>query len=359
MRKRDAQNFGQEVWRELAWWYDAHGADKMAAMRSVVRPKIKRATNLDDAARAMQEFDATVQHYEAKFGVRSDDAKMLGVEQIVPMGLLEKLRREKHNTYFDQRHAIVSYINDMYFETTERETPNLQQGPTPMDICYAGYHRERETGGSGSSSEIRYGGFPGYHRERDGGGSGSSSYNSIPSGCQPDSWMDLEYLSAFLHTVKGKGKGKAKGKKGDSKSSSAKSQKGSNTPSTKGKGEHVRVVRARLGLVKGMDNTSLDVSSKFKTMTTPTSPCSRVMDLSEEEDIPWTPVVREGTLKNVSFVEDRNTRIYHLTMGDSEILSATTAKVGRGSRRRSTVSHTPIPDYKPKSHTCVMLEFRY
>ena len=190
-------------------------------------------------------------------------------------GLLEKRRREKYNTYCDPRRAIVSYLNDMDFETTEREAQNLQQGPTPMDICYAGYHRERETGGSGSSSEIRYGGFLGYHREIDGGGSGSSSYNSIPSGCQPDSWMDLEYLSAFLHTMKGKGKGKAEGKKGDSKSSSAKSQKGSNTPSTEGKGGKGKSGRAKLGRAKGMDNASLDVSSKRKTMTTPTSPCSR------------------------------------------------------------------------------------
>jgi hypothetical protein len=199
----------------------------------------------------MQEFETTLQHYKAKCGVLSDDAKMLGVEQMVPMGLLEKRRREKYNTYCDQRCAIVSYMNDMHFETTERETPNLQQGPTPMDICYAGYHRERDTGGSGSSSEIRYGGFPGYHRERDGGGSGSSSYNSIPSGCQPDSWMDIEYHSAVMNPMKGKCKGKAKGNKGDSKSSSAKSQKGSNTPSTKGKGGKGKSGKGKTWTCKG------------------------------------------------------------------------------------------------------------
>jgi hypothetical protein len=117
-----------------------------------------------------------------------------------------------------------------------------------------------------------------------------------------------------------KGKGKAEGKKGDSKSSSAKSQKGSNTPSTKGKGGKCKSGKGKTWTCKGYGQ--YETRREFEEEDYDYSDFSLLatIDLSEEEDIPWTTVVREGTLKNVSFAD--------LTTGDSEILSVTRNREG-------------------------------
>ena len=129
---------GFRAWRELARWYDPRGGeDEPAAMERVVRPRIKRATTSDEGSRALQEFETTVKHYESRFGLMAESSKIVGLKQIIPVKLLDRIRGERYGTYRDLRQVIVNYLNDRASEHVQ-DPKKQQQGPTPMDIGYAG-----------------------------------------------------------------------------------------------------------------------------------------------------------------------------------------------------------------------------
>ena len=94
-------------------------------MEKVVRPRIKRATTSDEGSRALQEFETTVKHYESRFGIMAESSKIVGLKQIIPIKLLDRIRGEKYGTYRDLRQVIVNYLNDRASE--QAQDPKKQQ----------------------------------------------------------------------------------------------------------------------------------------------------------------------------------------------------------------------------------------
>ena len=113
---------GFHAWNELVRWLDQRGGeDQPGALEKVVSPAIRRARSTDEAARALQEFEGIIRHYQDSYGLMDDATKIVGLKKILPEPLLQKIRGEHYARYQDLRRVVVNYLNDRASEVTHRE----------------------------------------------------------------------------------------------------------------------------------------------------------------------------------------------------------------------------------------------
>lgn len=190
---------GFHAWNELVRWFDPRGGeDQPGALEKVVSPAIRRARSTDEAARALQEFEGIIRHYQDSYGLMDDATKIVGLKKILPEPLLQKIRGEHYARYQDLRRVVVNYLNDRASEVTHKERRSPDPGqPVPMDI---GFTREEEWG----DDSLSYMGKGGWFTKGKGGKlmKGDKGAGKGAKGKAGKAWG------------KGKGKGENRGGKG-------------------------------------------------------------------------------------------------------------------------------------------------